>query len=163
MPLACPGKPPTRREEAPTFSGAYAPPPASPAGGSRPARAVLAALGVFFVALGALGAVLPVLPTTPFLLLAAWCFARSSDRLYRWLHENRFFGEYLRRCRDGEPLPRRTRAIAIALLWLTLGASAAWAWTERPWLAALLAAIGIAVTLHLSLLGRKARRQGRSS
>jgi len=158
MPLACPEKPSKRREEAPTFSGAYALPPASPTRGGRPARAVLAALGVFFVALGALGAVLPVLPTTPFLLLSAWCFARSSDNLYRWLHENRFFGEYLRRYRNGESLPLRTRAITIALLWLTLGASAAWAWTERPWLAALLGLIGTAVTAHISLIGRKAAR-----
>ncbi|MDQ7773582.1 MAG: YbaN family protein [Elusimicrobiales bacterium] len=133
-------------------------PPDRPAKGRRPARALLAALGVFFVALGALGAALPVLPTTPFLLLAAWCFARSSDSLHRRLHENRFFGEYLRRYNSGEGLPLRAKAVTISLLWLTLGASAAWAWPERPWLTALLIAIGAAVTAHILLIGRKKGR-----
>ncbi|MDQ7773578.1 MAG: YbaN family protein [Elusimicrobiales bacterium] len=119
---------------------------------------MLASLGVFFVALGALGAALPVLPTTPFLLLAAWCFARSSGRLHRWLHENRFFGEYLRRYRSGEGIPLRAKIISISLLWLTLGTSAAWAWPERPWLAALLISVGAGVTAHISLIGRKAGR-----
>jgi len=121
----------------------------------RPARAFLAALGVFFVALGALGAVLPVLPTTPFLLLAAWCFARSSDRLHDWLHANRLFGQYLRRYRSGEGIPLRAKAFSVALLWLTIGSSIAWALPERPWLTALLTAIGTAVTAHIALINPK--------
>lgn len=119
---------------------------------ARPARALLAALGVFFVALGALGAVLPVLPTTPFLLLAAWCFARSSDRLYRWLHENRLFGEHLRRYRGGEGLPLSVKVAAISTLWLTLAASALWTWPDRAWLAPALLLVGAAVTLHIALI-----------
>lgn len=153
MPLLCPEKPAARPEEAPASPGAAAAPPASPTRGGRPARALLAALGIFFVALGALGAILPVLPTTPFLLLAAWCFARSSDDLHDRLHENRLFGEYLRRYRSGGGIPLRAKVFSISLLWLTLGASAAWAWPGRPWLTALLAAIGAAVTAHIILIG----------
>ena len=59
-------------------------------------RIVLTIVGLCFVALGAVGVVLPVLPTTPFLLVAAWCFARSSPSLARVLHENRWFGPLLR-------------------------------------------------------------------
>jgi len=107
------------------------------------------------VALGALGAALPVLPTTPFLLLAAWCFARSSGRLHRWLHGNRLFGRYLERYRSGEGIPLRAKTFSISLLWLTIGSSIAWALPERPWLAALLAAIGTAVTAHIALISPK--------
>jgi hypothetical protein len=115
-------------------------------------RPLLAAAGLFFTALALLGILLPVLPTTPFLLLAAWCFARSSPRLYAWLHENRLFGKHLRRYRNGEGLPLPAKVTAISLLWLTLGASAAWAWPQRPWLAAALVFIGAAVTVHIALI-----------
>ena len=53
-------------------------------------------LGLFFVGLGAAGALLPVLPTTPFLILAASCFAKSSDKWYRWLLNNKQFGPAIR-------------------------------------------------------------------
>ena len=115
-------------------------------------RPLLAAAGLFFTALALLGIMLPVLPTTPFLLLAAWCFARSSPRLYDWLHENRLFGEYLRRYRNGEGLPLQVKVTTISLLWLTLGFSAAWAWPQRPWLAGALGLIGAAVTAHIALI-----------
>lgn len=158
MPTACPEKPPARPEEAPASPGTRAAPPDSPARGGRPVRAFLAALGVFFVALGALGVLLPVLPTTPFLLLAAWCFARSSDRLHDWLHTNRLFGQYLRRYRSGKGIPQHAKIFSISLLWLTLAISIAWALPERPWLTALLVVIGIAVTAHISFIGRKGDR-----
>jgi len=51
--------------------------------------------GVLMVALGAAGIVLPLVPTTPFLLLAAYLFARSSDRLHRWLLNHRHLGPYI--------------------------------------------------------------------
>ena len=123
-------------------------------------RPLLAAAGLFFTALALLGVLLPVLPTTPFLLLAAWCFARSSPRLYAWLHENRFFGDYLRCYRNGEGVPLAVKVATISLLWLTLGASAAWAWPQRPWLAAVLALIGAAVTTHIVLIKTRAKRGG---
>lgn len=117
---------------------------------SRLARGLLLAAGGLSVALGLLGVVLPVLPTTPFLLLAAACFLRSSERMYRWLHENRLFGEYLRRYRSGEGLPLASKVTTLAILWATLALSALLAVPSRLWWVRLiLLAVGVGVTVHL--------------
>lgn len=60
-------------------------------------KAVLIVLGWGFVVLGLIGVALPVLPTTPFMLLALWCFARSSQRFHDWLYHHRLFGPPLRK------------------------------------------------------------------
>ena len=118
--------------------------------GSRVKRVLLVVLGTLFVGLGLLGVVLPVLPTTPFLLLAAACYVRSSRRLYRWLLTNRFFGEYIRRYRDGEGIPLATKIWAICLLWLSLGSSALLAVPARLWwVRLLLLGVGLGVTNHI--------------
>lgn len=117
---------------------------------SRLRRGLLILLGLLSVGLGVLGAFLPLLPTTPFLLLAAACFARSSVRLNHWLHSNPLFGEYLRRYRNGEGIPRRAKIVTLGLLWISLTASAIFAVPLRYWPAwFLLAAVGIGVTRHI--------------
>jgi uncharacterized membrane protein YbaN (DUF454 family) len=60
-------------------------------------KVLLIAAGALSLALGVVGIVLPVLPTTPFLLLASFCFLKSSRRLHRWIMENRHFGPRIRR------------------------------------------------------------------
>lgn len=118
--------------------------------GSRVKRVLLIVAGTLFVGLGLLGVVLPLLPTTPFLLLAAACYVRSSKRLYRWLLTNRFFGEYLRRYRDGEGIPLATKIWALSLLWLSLGSSAFLAVPTRLWWVRLiLLAVGLGVSSHI--------------
>ena len=107
---------------------------------SRLVRWLLIALGSAFVALAALGAVLPVLPTTPFLLVAAACFARSSPRFYEWLLANRAFGPLIRNWRATRSIPRRAKATAIAAIALCGAASVALldSWPSRVGVVAVL-------------------------
>ncbi|MBN2408959.1 MAG: YbaN family protein, partial [Candidatus Aminicenantes bacterium] len=115
---------------------------------NRLTRSALIAGGTLSVALGAVGIFMPVLPTTPFLLLAAVCYARSSDRLYRWLLNNRWFGESIRNYREGRGLPLRLKILTILTLWLTIGISAFFA-VSSLWCRIVLFLIMGGVTLHL--------------
>ena len=110
-------------------------------------------LGSLFVGLGVLGMVLPLLPTTPFLLLAAACYARGSDRFYRWLLSHPWFGDTIRRYRGGHGIPRRVRNRTILILWLTLVLSGLLLHHNAPvvrwWLLCLLLAVGLGVSTYL--------------
>lgn len=113
-------------------------------------RTLLVIAGVVCVVLAVAGIVLPLLPTTPFLLLAAACFARSSPRLDEWLHHNRLFGPYLRAYRDGHGIPVRAKVSIIALLWFSIALSAIFAVPSRLWaLRFALVAIALLVSIHV--------------
>ncbi len=73
-------------------------------------------LGYVSLALGVLGIALPVLPTTPFIILAAWCFARSKPALADWLYNHPRFGRYLTLWRDQGAIPRRGKILALSAL-----------------------------------------------
>ena len=73
-------------------------------------------LGCLFVGLGAIGAVVPGMPTTVFLVLAAACFIRSSQKLYDWLINNKTFGPYLKDYREGKGIPRRAKILALSMI-----------------------------------------------
>ena len=73
-------------------------------------------LGILFVGLGAIGVVIPGLPTTPFLILAAACFIRSSQRLYDWLIQNKTFGPYLKDYREGKGIPKKAKVLAVSMI-----------------------------------------------
>ena len=110
-------------------------------------RILFVALGTLFVALGILGAFLPVLPTTPFLLLAAACYARGSTRFYNALLNNKAFGPLILEWRRHRSIPFRVKVTAIALMSVTLTVSILT--LDRPWLQAMLAALGIALAAYL--------------
>jgi uncharacterized membrane protein YbaN (DUF454 family) len=114
-------------------------------------KGLLIGAGTLFVGLGLLGMFLPLLPTTPFLLLAAFCFARSSDRFYQWLMTNRLFGEYIRNYREGRGIALKHKVIALTLLWTTIG-YAAWFLVPVWWGKAGLIAIAVGVTIHLVMV-----------
>ena len=82
----------------------------------------LLALGVTAVILGTMGIFVPGLPTTPFVLLASWCFYRSSPRLQAWLLQS-FLGKYIREYRDKGGLTTRKRAYIILLMALMVAIS----------------------------------------
>jgi uncharacterized protein len=115
---------------------------------SRPmVRAALITAGTLCVGLGILGAFLPVLPTTPFLLLAAACYARSSRRFYRRLLASRMFGPLIDEWRRHRAIPYRTKVSAIVLMGATLGVSIA---LVRPWwLQCLLGLLGVVLAVFL--------------
>jgi uncharacterized membrane protein YbaN (DUF454 family) len=75
-------------------------------------RLLWTTLGLVSLGLGCVGIVLPLLPTTPFLLLAAFCFARSSDRLHDWLHAHRVFGPLLDNWRRHRAIDRGAKVAA---------------------------------------------------
>lgn len=109
---------------------------------------LLIILGTLCVVLGTLGIFLPVLPTTPFLLLAAIYYGRSSKRFYHWLMNNRLFGEYIRNYRKGKGIPLKQKVITVLLLWLTIG-STAWLAVTLWWIRLILLGIAVCVTIHL--------------
>jgi uncharacterized membrane protein YbaN (DUF454 family) len=114
---------------------------------SRVMRAVLVICGTLLVALGVIGVFLPLVPTTVFLLLAAACYARSSERFHRRLMESRWLGGYIR-SHQGRGMRRRDKAVTLALLWIGIGATITWS-VEATWLRLLLAAIALGVTTHV--------------
>ncbi|HUP50544.1 MAG TPA: YbaN family protein [Thermoanaerobaculia bacterium] len=111
-------------------------------------RAFLLTCGTVSVALGVAGIFLPVLPTTPFLLLAAFCYARGSERAHRWLLEHRWFGPYIRRWRDGRGLSWREVLVTLAVMWTSIGMVITFI-VEPPWARAIMLTSAAAVTIFL--------------
>lgn len=93
-------------------------------------RGLWLAAGMLFLGLGLLGVLLPVLPTTPFLLLAAGCFARSSPRLHGWLLDHRLFGPPIRNWEENGAISRPAKRLAtgsmVAVFVLSLALGLSW-------------------------------------
>lgn len=111
---------------------------------------LLIAAGSLSLGLGILGIALPVLPTTPFLLITAYCYMRSSQKLYNWLMNHRLLGPYLYDYMMYRGVRRKARTAALLFLWLTLSISIVVVSSFH--LKLLLGLIGIAVSIHLFML-----------
>ena len=135
-----------RRDTSSPVAKAKDPDPVLSAG--RAKKRLLALCGLLALGLGAIGIFLPLLPTTPFLLLAAACFFRSSPRLYSWLINHKWFGHYIKQYREHRAISRQAKLVTLVLLWGTLAFSSLVA-LDSIWGRILLLAVGIGVTLHL--------------
>lgn len=116
---------------------------------------LLAGVGFVFLILGAIGLVLPVWPTTPFVLVAAGCFA-STPKLHAWMMRLPFFSEYIRSYQEGKGISRKTVAISLIFLWSMLVISAFH--IRTVWIVCCLAVVGIAVTIHIVWLAKGRKR-----
>lgn len=110
-------------------------------------RWLMISAGWLCIGLGVIGIFLPLLPTTPFLLLAAWLFARSSERFHLWLLNHPRLGPMVRAWQDGTGLPRQVRRRVLLVLWLSMGLSMFI--VGQLWASLTLATIGICVSIYL--------------
>ena len=117
-------------------------------GSSGLVRRLWIGLGTFFVVLGIIGIFLPLLPTTPFLLLAAACYARGSRRFYDWLLNNRWFGDYIRNYREKKGIPLKIKVLSISFLWVTIGYSTLFI-IDIPLVRIILLLTAIVVSIHI--------------
>lgn len=111
-------------------------------------RGAYLAAGFVSLGLALLGVVLPVLPTTPFLLLAAACFARSSPRFHRWLLDHPSFGPLVREWQEHRSIPYRTKLFAIGLMMSSIAVSLIF-FVRPAWLQAVLGALGVMLAVWL--------------
>jgi len=111
-------------------------------------RAVFITSGTIFLSLGIIGIFIPILPTTPFLLLAASCYARSSQKFYNWLMKNRLLGNYIKNYLEGRGIPLKFKILTIFLLWITILASI-YLVIIIYWVEMILIIIAAGVTIHI--------------
>lgn len=111
-------------------------------------RYVYIALGSVFTVLGIIGVFLPLLPTTPFLLLAATLYLRSSNKLYVWLLNQPLLGPYIRNFMEHRAIPLHAKIIAVGLLWVTMLYCIHFA-VSALWLKLLLSLLAVGITVYI--------------
>ncbi|MFP4545935.1 MAG: YbaN family protein [Methanomassiliicoccales archaeon] len=121
--------------------------------GRRIVRSLYVMAGSISLAVGVVGIVVPLLPTTPFLLLAAACYARGSKRLERWMNESPLIGPYLQNYRRERAMCPRSKAVTLLLLWIGMGLTIL-LMVDGELIRWLLLIIAVAVSLHILTLGR---------
>ncbi len=123
--------------------------PSSRSSKQKVVKALLLAGGTVSLVLGAVGIFVPILPTTPFLLLSAACYLRSSERMYKWLLGNRWFGEYIKNYQEGKGIPAKTKIFVLAILWAAIFYSTLMVVDEILIAQIALLAIAVGVSVHL--------------
>ncbi len=111
-------------------------------------RILLVIIGTISLILGIVGIFLPLLPTTPFLLLSAALYFKSSPKLYDWLLSQKHLGPYIRNFREKKAIPLRAKIISITLMWGSMLYCVTYL-VPIIWIKFLLIAIAIGVTYHI--------------
>ena len=109
---------------------------------------LLIILGSICLALGVIGIFLPLLPTTPFLLLSAALYFRSSEKLYQWLIRQKYLGTYIRNFREHRAIPLRAKIISISMIWITLTYCTITI-SDSIWIKFLFITLAIIITWHI--------------
>ncbi|MDP8268493.1 MAG: YbaN family protein [Candidatus Tenebribacter davisii] len=113
-------------------------------------KLLLIIAGLLAVTLGTIGVFIPLLPTTPFLLIASYCFVRSSKKMHNWLMNHRLFGKYLQHYIKYRAVTKLTKIISILVLWITIIIS--FIIIDNIYARIVLVIVLIGVTTHLGML-----------
>ncbi|MBN1682816.1 YbaN family protein [Candidatus Bathyarchaeota archaeon] len=111
-------------------------------------KGVFFLFGAVFLILGVIGVIIPILPTTPFLLLSAACFYKSSKRMHSWMFNNRWFGDYIRNYSEGKGISLKAKLFTLSLLWILILYSILMV-VDNLFIQIILLIIAIGVTIHL--------------
>ncbi|MDO9152291.1 MAG: YbaN family protein [Paludibacter sp.] len=112
-------------------------------------KKLLILFGIISLILGIIGVFVPLLPATPFILLAAWLFARSSDKLYNWLMHHKVFGKIVRDYHIDKSISLHAKIISLSFMWTTMLYTIAVPACGKIWLQFILAVIAIGVTIYI--------------
>lgn len=115
--------------------------------GSPTLRILFLVLGFLALTLGIIGIVTPILPTTPFILLAGYCFTRSSERFSTWINNHKYFGPVLRTFRDEKRIPLNIKILATLMIIISMTASAFI--VRKPFVIATMASVGVGVIIYI--------------
>jgi uncharacterized membrane protein YbaN (DUF454 family) len=111
-------------------------------------KGILIILGTVSLVLGIIGIFVPLLPTTPFLLLSAAAYCKSSERLYNWLLNHKYLGPYICNFRENKAIPLRVKILSVMLMWGTIGYCILC--MDLPvWVRIILGCTAIGVTWHI--------------
>lgn len=111
-------------------------------------RIMWISFGFLMVAMGILGAILPILPGTVFFIIAAICFAKSSEKFYKMLIHNKYVGPHLQNYLEDKFIPIKTKIIIISSLWISITASAVYV-LEVFWQRAIMFSVAIGVSIYI--------------
>lgn len=110
-------------------------------------KLILVTAGTFFLILGTIGIFLPVIPTVPLYLLAAGCYFRGDERIYRKVMDNPVFGTTVRNYRENRAMTKKAKAISVTTTILTIAFSICL--VDILWVRIMLACIALGVVIHL--------------